>query len=313
MALISTEIINELKTIDLKEFLEKHEGFTFIKDGKDYHRCIEHDSLILKLRDGIFSYCWSSRDQKGDIIEFVKKNHTNGDFRGAIEYLVKGSCGKNSIPKEYKLAAIKEGQTNIDIVYADNMKMVYAYLAKSRKIRPKIINELIQKKLIRQDDKNNLVIRYLDQKNAVVGAELIGTNTFKRFKKTVENTNESYGFTLKFGTQINTIIVFESLIDLLSFYDINFGQLDNAVLLSLGGSEKTKKIQTYLNDYKDIKTIIVCTDNDTAGNVAYNNIKNTYADYNIIDGREQLILGNFKDFNDLLLQRKLTTQGKGAI
>lgn len=311
MALISKEIIEELKTIDLKEFLEKHEGFTFIKDGKDYYRCIEHSSLLLKFINGVFSYCWSSMDQKGDIIEFVKRNNTNDDFRGAIEYLVKGSYGKSYIPKEYKLAAVKEGNANIQIDYSNNMSRVYAYMAKSRQISPKIINELIQKKLIWQDDKNNLVIRYLDRKNVVVGAELIGTNTFKRFKKTVENTNESYGFTLKFGTQINTIIVFEAPIDLLSFYDINFGQLDNAVLLSLGGSEKTQKIQTYLNDYRDIKTIIVCTDNDTAGNVAYNNIKNTYADYNIIDGREQLILENLKDFNELLLQRKVSTQGKG--
>ncbi|MFL0251158.1 DUF3991 domain-containing protein [Clostridium neuense] len=305
MALISKDKINEARSIDFKEFLEREEGFNFIKEGTNYYRCREHSSLILKYKNGILTYCWTSMLQKGDIIQYVKENITNNNFRRAVEYLLNGYF-KEANSTEYKPKIIKGEKSNIEICYACNMKRAYAYLCKTRGINPSIVNELIRKKLISQDNRNNLIFKYLDEKGTVVGAELVGTNTFRRFKSVEKNSDENYGFSLNNGDRIEKLIVFEASIDLLSFLQINYESIQESLLLGLGGAEKIKKIDTYIKQYKDIREIIICTDNDSAGDKAFHKIKMIYSNnYNIVDGRSSLKTTNTKDFNELLLQKAI--------
>ncbi|MTK12120.1 MAG: DUF3991 domain-containing protein, partial [Clostridiaceae bacterium] len=280
MALIPNEKIIEVRSIDFKEFLEREEGFTFVKESENYYRCKEHSSLILKYKNGILTYCWTARLQKGDIIQYVKENIVNNSFREAVEYLIYGANFKKIKTIEHEPNIIKRELKGIDLSYANDMKRAYAYLCKTRGINSQVINELIGRKLINQDQRNNLVFKHLDDQGIIVGAELIGTNTFKRFKSVVKNSNENYGFSLSLGDKIDTLIVFEATIDLLSYYQINYGRIKDSLLLSLGGAEKIKKIDTYINQHKDINTIIICTDNDTTGNVAFDKIKNTYSNNN---------------------------------
>ena len=56
MALISNEMIEEARKIDLKNFLENEEGFTFFKESNQYYRCKEHNSLVLKYKNRILMY-----------------------------------------------------------------------------------------------------------------------------------------------------------------------------------------------------------------------------------------------------------------
>lgn len=248
------------------------------------------------------AYCWSSRDQKGDIIQFVKDNITGGDFRKAVEYLIGGTGFQYVKPEKKESMNIKRGQ--VEINYADNMKRAFAYLCKTRGINPAIVKELIDKKLINEDDRHNLVLKYLDKSGATVGAEVIGTNSTIRYKSVVKNSNEKYGFSLCLGNKVSTVIVFEASLDLLSYYQMNEDKLNNSLLLSLGGAEKINKIATYLILYEGVDTIIVCTDNDCAGNIAYDKIAKEYGNYNILDGREALRESGVKDFNELLIKKK---------
>lgn len=213
---------------------------------------------------------------------------------------------------EHYIPQYKEKIENvdIDIKYSDNTKRVYAYLVKTRGIDPKIVNELIGNGSISEDDKHNVVFYHKDSDGKVRGADITGTNTYKRFKGTVRNSNENYGFTIKVGNEPKSILIFEAAIDLLSYFQLYKDNLENSVLLSVGGCEKIKMIKNYLNTYKGIDTIIVSSDNDVAGSHCVSNIKTMYSTYQVIDNREELIKFDVKDFNELLLKKKQIANGK---
>ena len=303
MPLISDELIQKARGIDLKSFLERVEGLTFSKENYKYYRCKEHNSLVLEHKNGILEYYWNSRSQSGDIIQYVKENITGNNFRKAIEYLTSEVNKKVIDYQSDEMESKLSRKDKVKIDYADNVKRVYAYLSKTRGISATIVNELINNELINQDIRNNLVLKYVDEKGSVVGAELIGTNSSIRFKSIVKNSNEKYGFSICNGVKVKTLIVFEASLDLMSYYQLNKNALNNSLLLSLGGAEKISKIDTYIKVYREIDTIIICTDNDVAGDNAYNKIKSKYSNHNIADGREQLKSANVKDFNELLLKK----------
>lgn len=311
--MIFKEKVELVKTINFKRFLEKIEGFTFKKEGSNYYRCHEHTSLILKERTlGQYVYVWSSVKQKGDIIQYVRENKTSGSFKDTIDYLLKYMNINN---ERYEVIVSnkiieQESNTTINIEYSSNIKHTYAYLHKSRLININIISEFIAKGLIKQDIRNNAVLVHLDFDNKIVGADLQGTNSYKKFKGVVKNSNKSYGFSFKIGENINKIYIFEAGIDMLSYYQIYKGKLNDCILLSIGGSQKINKIATYLKKYNTINTIYVAFDNDEAGNIALQQIRDIYNNKLVIDSRDELIKYKVKDYNDLLI---LKTKEKNKV
>jgi hypothetical protein len=288
------------KRVDLKTFLER-QGYTFIMESKNHYRCIQDNTLTVTYKYNVPLYFWFSRDQEGDIITWVRENITNNDYKEAIKYLAE-KC--ENIARYIPQHKEKIQNVDIDIKYSDNTKRAYAYLVRTRGIYPTIVNELIGNGSINEDDKHNVVFHHKDSDGKVRGGDLTGTNTYKRFKGTVRNSNENYGFSIKVGTEPQSIMIFEAAIDLLSYFQLNKGNLENCLLLSIGGSEKIKMIKNYLTIYERINTIIVSSDNDTAGSHCVSNIKSMYSAYEVVDNREDLVNFNVKDFNELLLKKK---------
>jgi hypothetical protein len=301
MARITDKQIQEARNKDFKEFLEK-EGFCFRKHGNSYE-CVQHDSLVLNRKGNCLWYHWYSRNENGNIITFVQNNITNGNFREAVAYIL--NCNINS----YDTKDIYSNENdkniirgNVEIERSSDVKRLFAYLTKTRGINKDIVNKLIKQNKIVQDSKNNIVFKYIDENGKTVGGELKGTLSNKPFSGIVQNSNEEYGFTLSIGNKnnIKELKVFEASIDLLSYYQLFKSELEDIILLSVGGSSKIRKIGTYLKQYENISSITVCVDNDKAGNNSFGNIVKEYSDYRINDGREYLIKHNLKDFNDLL-------------
>lgn len=299
--MISDEIIKRVKTIDIKEFLEKEYGFTFKKETKKYYRCNEHSSLLINTIKNM--YIWNSKNQHGDIITFVMLNN-NSNFVQAVNYLLGTEVGL--IDASAYNNVIETLDRRIKINYSKDMVRTYAYLIKTRKIDINIINILVKKGLIKQDVNNNIVFLHKNKENKTVGADLNGTSTYKRFKGVVKNSSSEYGFSFIIGKTIEKAYVFEAPIDLISYYELYKENLNNCLLLSLGGCEKTRIIQTYLSFYPSIKTLRLCFDNDIAGTNGITDIKNKYSSYklNILDCREVLKANNLKDFNELLIKIK---------
>lgn len=304
MALIKNEVIFKAKAVDLKSFLED-EGFTFEKESENNYRCKEEHTLLLTYKYGTPIYFWYNEGQKGNIVDYVMANITGNNFRMAIDYLLKDGIDRINITPHYKEKIVVAESTSLDIKYSKEMKHVYAYLCQTRGIKAMIIKELIQKGMLVEDQRHNALFLHRDEEDEVCGADISGTNSNIKFKGVVKGSNPKCGFSLKVGTSSNykSLRVFEAPIDLISFYQMNKGNLDRVILLSTGGTGKVNTvIETYLSIYKYVDTIYVHTDNDCAGNEAYINIKKQYGKYNVVDGREGLLIANVKDYNELLLK-----------
>lgn len=300
MALLQKEIIQKARNIDFKEFLEQ-EGFCFRKETYNYYRCIQHSSLVLNKKGNIYWYNWYSRNEKGDIIAFVQNNITNGNFRKAVEYIT-----TNYVRSYYKMDNVDNKikdtvvNSNIEILRNENMKRLFSYLIKTRGIDSEIVSQLVGKGLILEDKNHNIVFKAIDKAGNTVGGEVRGTCTYKVFRGIVKNSNKDYGFAIPVGDKVTKLIVFEASIDLISYFQMYKDILKETVLLSTGGCTKTNKIDTYLNLYKTINEIIVCTDNDIAGDNAFNAIKSMYKNLKVMDGRKVLKDNGVNDFNEFL-------------
>ncbi|EHJ01962.1 LtrC-like protein [Clostridium sp. DL-VIII] len=303
--MVPIEDIQKIKTINIKNFLEQSEKFTFKKENKDYYRCEQHSSMVINTNSNL--YIWYSQNQKGDIINWAMNNITNGNFVEAVKYLSGENYNEyitNNLAEISKKSTGLDDNTPLDIKFSKSMKNTFAYLNKTRYIDNAIINKFVKEHLIKQDERGNIVFLHLNEQGEIVGADLNGTNTYKRFKGIVGNSNPNYGWSIKVGEEVKEIFVFEAPIDLISYYQLFLNEIDNVLLLSISGCEKIKVIKTYLNMHKSIEVIKVSVDNDKAGNHCLNNIISMYSDFCIIDNREALKANNLKDFNELLAKEK---------
>ncbi|MDE7400187.1 MAG: DUF3991 and toprim domain-containing protein [Oscillospiraceae bacterium] len=171
---------------------------------------------------------------------------------------------------------------------ADNMKKVFAYLCKTRGINSEIVSQLARDKLLYQDTRGNAVFVHRDENGKIVGAEIQGTNSEKRFKGVAEGTGESV-FAVTIGIP-QKCYVFESAIDLLSFKQLaNQDKIQNSVLVSMAGLKQNSLKKIAESGMK----IYSCVDNDEKG------IKFTETN-NLIPCRRILEENNVKDYNELL-------------
>ncbi len=183
-------------------------------------------------------------------------------------------------------------------------KRIFAYLIKERKIDAKLIQELVDKKLLYQGSvkykgkdgseqhaKGNAVFVQKDMDGNIVGAEIHGTNTFKRFKKIAGEGDENL-FQFPMGMP-KKVYAFESTIDLLSFKMLaNPERLKDCLLVSMGGLKPNALKKFEANGMK----VYSCVDNDEKGK-KFNEVNGFQS-----AGRK-LSEEGVKDWNELLQKR----------
>ncbi|MBR5090830.1 MAG: DUF3991 and TOPRIM domain-containing protein, partial [Ruminiclostridium sp.] len=169
-----------------------------------------------------------------------------------------------------------------------DMKRIFAYLCQTRKIDAKTVGDLVHDGLLYQDKHGNAVFLHKNNIGEIVGAELQGTNSYKRFKGVAAGTTDSV-FCLNIGVP-NRAYVFESAIDLLSFYIVaDRTRIQNSVLVSMAGL-KPNLLKQFSD--KGMK-LYSCVDNDEKG------IKFT-SENKLIPCNKILSDNGVKDFNELL-------------
>lgn len=210
------------------------------------------------------------------------------DFVTAVSEL---SHGVSSTPYIKPTAAAPKVQAELNMPErGENYRRVYAYLIKTRCIPKDIVDELVHQHLLYQDVKGNAVFVHTDNDGKIIGGEVQGTITDKRYKGMAEGTGDSL-FKIKIGNP-DKVYAFESAIDLCSFYAIADKQkLNNAVLVSMGGL-KINALTTLTSEYENIK-VISCVDNDESGK----KFNSTHGFQSFNDYLEQ---NHVKDWNELL-------------
>lgn len=195
---------------------------------------------------------------------------------------------------------------------APNMRRMFAYFCQSRKIPASIVEELVHAKLLYQSQNivhttingveqtfknSNAVFVHRNENGEVIGGEIQGINSYKRYKGVAAGTGESAFTFMPYPSKDGKpkrAYIFESAIDLMSFYTFcDKKKLEGAMFVSMSGLKPSvpKKLES-----EGIQ-IISCVDNDEAGRmfekengfVRSESVK-SYLDYR-----------GFKDWNEMLV------------
>jgi hypothetical protein len=199
----------------------------------------------------------------------------------------------------------------------ENMRRVFAYLCQTRKIPAEIVGEFAKKGLLYQSTGEaktnfqgveqtfkiaNAVFIHRDENGQEIGGEIQGLNTNKRYKGIAEGTGESV-FSFRPDGKTDTpkkVYVFESAIDLMSFYTFSKqadencakNKLADTALISMAGLKPAVILRMQAQGIE----ILSCVDNDEKGRKFEND--NCFKRAGNLLEKEHV-----KDWNDLLVKR----------
>ncbi|KRN74787.1 hypothetical protein IV73_GL001064 [Weissella kandleri] len=317
MARLSKEEWEKLKELPIIGYLD-YKGIDHIEETKNYHRSVEHDSLVFNLKKN--TYSWNSRKTRnGDLGNFIEEYEGVTKSEALARWLeyAKYSSGLDfDIKKRYAVAPDKYKFNWEKIKKSDNFEAAKTYLVNERNLSEGFVDRLFKSGTIysgyKFKDRNSgailnapIYFPWKDENGKVVGADRQGTTiNFEKFskrgteKKISRGSNTEYGFNLSFGTGADKLIVFESPIDALSYIQQNLKDLvnDNSTIFATSGGDYSKvgfQLQRMTdNNGKVPDALVLATDNDLAGFNLANHFDFEFA------SREIPVMG--KDWNDQL-------------
>ncbi len=254
-------LISRVRRANLEEYL-KGRGESLLKEGKQY-RVKKHSGLIIS------GNMWYS--------------HTLSIGGNALDYLIKieGMEFKKAVEALSHVSMVPSGLHDIDSQVevpqrnADDRRAM-AYLVKTRGITAGVILPLLKEgRIYEAAGTHNVVftgidsigtVRYVMQRSTISGSSL-------KFES--EHSDKRFSFSLK--GQSDTLMVFESPVDLLSFLSLNPGIMyDHPHMLSLGGVSDIA-LEAYIERTCGIKFIVFHLDNDRVGHEAYLQFRDKYS------------------------------------
>lgn len=308
----SKEQIERAKQIDLLTYLQTYEPDELIKIAPGIYSTREHDSL--KISNG--KWCWWSKNIGG---------------RSALDYLIKVkgmaftdavillSNDKRASPVKYTSNPQPEkAPFRLPEAYTGNERVIN-YLI-NRGIDQSIVDFCIKDGMLYEDTHHNCVFVGFDG-DVSKYAMLRSTLSNSTFMGESVGSDKRYSFSIGLDSASDTLHVFESAIDLLSYISLTIskGKEPGCNYLSLSGIYRPGRdsphlpvsLEHYLSKNRLIRKIVLCLDNDEAGRIASQAIKALLPDtYSVQD----IPPPEGKDYNDFLmaykqLNNKVKTRG----
>lgn len=285
MPLIAAEDIVNARQMDLLTYLQLYEPGELVKLRGENYCTREHDSL--KISNG--KWHWFSRGIGGrTALDYLVK--VKGmSFPDAVKTILNKPVQSCSIPRPNPVKQERRLLLpDVDSDYQD----VSQYL-QGRGINTVIIDYCARNKLLFQTSEyhNAMFVGY-DEKGTARYAALRGINS--RFKSEVTGSDKHYAFSIMENSATDTVHVFESAIDLMSYATLQLydgGNWKDEALLSLAGVYVTKRqgvvpvaLQRFLDQHPQIHTLRLHLDNDEVGRGAAAGIMEGLKDkYTVID------------------------------
>ena len=267
---IPPDLLKKAKEMDLLTYLMNFNPSELVKITEDTYSTKTHDSLIIS------NNLWH-------------RFSTNDGGKTALDYLIKvegytlqdaAKIILNNQNIELKKAPIVENKIIKSIVIPtrnSNNKIVIEYLI-NRGIDEDIIKYCIDKNLLYQEQKtNNVVFIGYDNEHNIKYAGCRSTGE-KRIMRDAKGSSKEFSFRMLSDTNKDSIHLFESSIDLLSYatlLKIKGYDWHNQNLIALAGVyQPANKIEqskvpitvlNYLQNNPNIKQIVLHFDNDRAG------------------------------------------------
>ncbi|HHZ07056.1 MAG TPA: DUF3991 domain-containing protein [Clostridiales bacterium] len=302
MPFIAPEVITEAKQMNLLTYLQNYEPQELVHVSGNIYCTKAHDSL--RISNG--KWCWFSQGIGGkSALDYLIK--VNGlSFLEAVEQITGQAAERSPIfvseakekPKVLLLPSVNRYATQ-----------AVSYL-KSRGIDYELIDYCIKTgRIYESSPHHNVVFVGFDKQNTAKYAALRGIGT--DFKGDANGSDKHYSFSLPAQRLNDSLHLFESAIDALSYGTLLklYGKdWKDENLLSLAGIYQPKKVieesrvpaalTRFLEEYPHIRRISLHLDNDTPGRMATNALMTVMPkEYAIVDKPPP----RGKDFNDYLL------------
>jgi len=301
------------------------EGYSLVRRGK-YYAMQEHDSFVFAPNGMWF---WNSHDMKGGAIEFL----TQVEHRSLVEAVLtlSGEQKRDQSPRQIhesltspymlKDKSMEEKKPFELPPKADNFKRLFAYLCGARGLDRGIVQELVHDRKLYEGvaefkDKATGQIQYLhnavfvsyDQDGIAQNGFLRGLSTKSYFKGEIESSNKLFPFVMQGYPNSDTVAIFEAPIDAVSqatIEKLNGQDYRSIDRLAGGGNTPVETYLNYLKQNPNIKNMLICTDNDEAGNVFAEKLKNALHENSFTaDGGFHIFRkcpAEGKDFNNQLM------------
>lgn len=248
--------------------LARELGYTPTRCGSHYS-LKEMDSLIIY--NDVSWRRWSGKGNRtgGSQIDFLLEFGNVSSVPEAVNYLLRF---QGKAPERIAAAERQNDRKTPTSEFVlpeknDNYRRLYAYLIKTRKLSPEIVNDFVHRGLIYESkEHHNLVFCGMDKQGTVRYAGMRGTSNLpgKAFKCDVPGNDKNYGVCIV-NRSSSELKVFEGVIDCMSYIDMYQDHSSNMLIL---GMVADNPLQQFLKDYDHISSITFCLDNDAAGKKA---------------------------------------------
>ena len=279
--------------VDLIDFLQR-QGETMIPSGRD--KRLASDRSITVRGNEWYDH---SAESGGYAIDFVRKFYSLS-FPEAVTMLLGGEQGEVYRPVSQKKEKPKKPFA-LPNAHSD-MRRVYAYLVKTRKIDQEVVSFFARAKLLyesREKSKDgnkeyhNAVFVGLDENGVPRHAHKRGLYTKGvGFKGNVDGCDPRYSF--NWIGNGNRLYVFEAPIDLLSYITLHPQDWQGHSYVALCGLSSQAMLKM-LELYPQLEHVALCLDNDKAGMEAAQKFSLQLSEKNIAFSQE-LSVG--KDWNE---------------
>ena len=297
---IPKELVKKAKEVDLLTYFMNYNPSELVKKGVGTYCLKTHDSVIIS--NGLW-HRFSTNEGGKTALDYLMKVEKM-TLQEAVQSILNREIIEYKVPKE----ELKENRKLVIPIKASNNNRAIEYL-KNRGIDEEIIQECINNNMIYQEDKtNNIVFIGFDNDGNIKYAGCRSTGN-KRIMRDAKGSSKEFSFRMLSNIKNNTIHIFESAIDLLSYatmLKIKGYDYKNHNLIALAGVyqpssniEQSKvpiAIQNYLNKYQDVQDIVLHFDNDRAGRQATKAMIIALDKYNVYD----IPAPYGKDINDYL-------------
>ena len=296
------------RQLDLLSYLQQYRPHELVKQGNGVYTMRSHDSL--KLSNGRW-YRWATGTGGVSALESLV-GVEQMSFVEAVQHICHcirfDGCAQRPAPLPKPVTAFVLPKRN-----GNNMR-VTDYLMQ-RGLSRTLIEKCIAEGLLYEDTRHNCCFVGKDQNGIAKYAMLRGTMPDSTFCIDVRGSNKEYAFHFSAGDS-NTLYLFESAIDLLSYCDLH--KNPDGHFLSVGGVYQPNKhnvqnklplaLSHYLSRHEGITQINICFDNDDPGRIAAEAIRK------LLQGEYDVKLMPpevGKDYNDqLIMERGITPRVK---
>ena len=256
MSLFTQEQINSAKYKDISDYLSS----CGIQTKKISGQLVWEDENVW-----IHGSEWYSHYEQtgGHAIDFVMR-YFGKSFTEAVKELT-GEISHNeySAPKNKASSCLQLPKRS------DNTYRMFMYLRNKRCISPDVINAFVKMGLLYEDDQYHCCVFVGKDDNGNAG-HCHKRSTLSHFRQTLEGSKSEYAFHYD-GTD-NTIFAFEAPIDMLAYISMHQEGWKRHSYVSLC-SVSEKALMHQLETHPYLNKIVLCLDNDSAGQSANERIK----------------------------------------